>query len=91
MESQSWTFSFGMAMYLYYIAWILLGIVGSIWIYRDAKKLPKLFLGSKPAWWAAATILLGPIWVFIAYWLIHHSSISNRISSEYEINKSDNQ
>ncbi len=75
-------FSFTFFIYIYYFAWAVLGIIGSFWIYKDAKKLPKLFLDSKPLWWAIATIILGPVWVFIAYWLIHHSTISNRIKDE---------
>ena len=82
METHSGVFSFAMVMYVYYLAWFVLGVAGSVWIYRDAQKLPRLFLGSKPFWWAAATILVGPVWVFLAYWLIHHSSISNRFNGE---------
>ena len=57
----------------------LLGIYVAILIYVDARKIPRLFLNSKPWWWAASAIILGPIWVVLAYWAIHHSTISNRI------------
>ena len=81
-EVESMNLSFTFVVYLYYIAWVILGIIGSVWVYQDAKKLPELFLNSKPIWWAIATILLGSVWVILAYWLIHHSTISNRVTSE---------
>lgn len=68
--------------FLYWAAWVVLGVIAAVWVYRDAKQLPRLFLGSKPIWWAFATILLGPVWVVLVYWLIHHSTISNRITNE---------
>lgn len=67
---------------LYYLAWFTLSLVAAVFVYKDANKLPTLFLNSKPTWWAAATLLLGPVWVILAYWLIHHSTISNRITDE---------
>jgi uncharacterized membrane protein YhdT len=76
------TISFIGFYYAYWAAWITLGLIASVWVYKDAIKLPRLFLGSKPLWWAFATILLGPIWVVLVYWLIHHSTISNRIESQ---------
>lgn len=66
----------------YLVANTILGILAAILIYRDASKLPRLFLGSKPWWWAAAAVFLGPVWVVLVYWLIHHSSISNRLSDK---------
>ena len=59
-----------------------LGIILSPLIYRDAKSLPKLFLGTKPWFWSVCCIFLGSLWVMLVYWAIHHSSFSNRISSE---------
>lgn len=82
MEPQAVDFSLTFFVYLYYIGWGILGLFGAIWIYKDANGLPGLFLNSKPIWWAAACLLLGAVWVVLAYWLIHHSSISNRSSSE---------
>jgi len=81
-EAQSVDLSFTFFVYMYYIAWAILGVFGSVWVFRDANKLPVLFLNSKPIWWAIATILLGSVWVILVYWLIHHSTISNRVSSE---------
>ena len=51
-------------------------------IYRDAKSLPRLFLGAKPWFWSVCGIFLGPHWVMLVYWAIHHSSFSNRITGE---------
>jgi hypothetical protein len=67
--------------FIYWACWIALGIVAAVWVYRDTQKLPQLFLGSKPVWWAIATVVIGPIWVLLAYWLIHHSTISNRVEN----------
>lgn len=61
-----------------YVATFLLGLVAAVWIYRDAEKLPALFLGSRPIWWALLA-LIDPIIVVLAYWAIHHSTISNRL------------
>jgi hypothetical protein len=59
----------------------LIGLVVAPFIYRDAKKLPALFLGI-PAWvWAVSAPFFDPLWVTLVYWLIHHSTISNRINS----------
>lgn len=82
IQTSDLSFAFTYFVYLYYFAWGILGIIGSVWVYRDAKKLPVLFLNSKPIWWALATVTLGAIWVVLVYWLIHHSTISNRTSSE---------
>jgi len=71
-------FSFMPLFFLYYSAWFILGLIASVLVYRDACKLPKTFLNIKPIWWAAATVLLGSVWVVLVYWLIHHSTISNR-------------
>ena len=51
-------------LYIYYIVWALLGAIAGVWIYRDAKTLPALFLNSKPIWWLFASIISGPVWVF---------------------------
>jgi NADH:ubiquinone oxidoreductase subunit 6 (subunit J) len=63
---------------LYYFVWVVINIFAAIWIYDDAKKLPSLFINSKPIWWAIAALILGGIWVTLVYWAIHHSSFSNR-------------
>jgi len=84
MESEPFVFSFSFFVYWYYFAWAILGLFAGIWIYKDAKKMPKLFLGSKPIWWAIAAVMLGGVWVIFVYWLIHHSTISNRIVAENE-------
>ncbi len=46
------------------------------------KTLPKLFLGTKPWFWSVCCVFLGPLWVMLVYWAIHHSSFSNRIVGE---------
>ena len=82
MELTSLYFSaFKAASIIFWIAYGCLAGYSAIWIYRDAKTLPKLFLGSKPLWWSLACIVVGPIFVFIAYWLLHHSTISNRVNT----------
>lgn len=60
----------------------ILGIILAPLIYRDAKSLPKLFLGTKPWSWSVCCVFLGPLWVMLVYWAIHHSSFSNRIVGE---------
>lgn len=65
----------------FWLIYAIFAIFSSVWIYRDARKLPRLFLGSKPSWWGVACFVSGPIIVLAVYWLIHHSSISNRIST----------
>jgi len=82
MEAQPVDLTFTFFIYIYYIGWATLGLFGAIWIYKDASKLPVLFLNSKPIWWSAACLLLGAIWVILTYWLIHYSSISNRSVNE---------
>lgn len=66
----------------YILTHIILGIFAAILIYRDAAALPRLFLGTKPWWWAIAAVFLGPVWVVLVYWVIHHSSISNRLDPD---------
>lgn len=58
----------------------LLGLFLAPLIYRDAKKIPILFLNTQPWFWAACAIFLGPMMVTLIYWLIHYSGISNRIA-----------
>jgi hypothetical protein len=77
MESSAILFS--VFAYSYYIATFLLGLIAATWIYRDAKSLPVLFLGSRPVWWALIAVI-DPIISVSAYWIIHHSSISNRLN-----------
>lgn len=60
----------------------ILGLVLAPLLYRDAKSLPKLFLGTKPWFWAVCCVCLGPLWVMLVYWAIHHSTFSNRVNSE---------
>ena len=43
----SLTFFYG----IYYVGWFLINLLAGVYIYRDAKKLPQLFLNSKPIWW----------------------------------------
>jgi hypothetical protein len=66
----------------YMVAHVVLGIFAAVLIYRDAARLPRLFLGTQPWWWAIAAIFLGPVWVLLVYWVIHHSSISNRLDPD---------
>lgn len=66
----------------YIFAHVVLGLFAAILIYRDAANLPRLFLGTKPWWWAIAAVFLGPVWVVLVYWVIHHSSISNRLDPD---------
>jgi hypothetical protein len=73
------TISFTFFYYGYYIAWFVVNVFAGFWIYQDAKKMPNLFINSKPIWWFFASLVLGGIWVVLAYWAIHHSSISNRV------------
>lgn len=68
----------------YLVANTVLGILAAILIYRDASQLPHLILGTKPWWWAVAAVFLGPVWVVLVYWLIHHSTISNRLAEAGE-------
>ncbi|WP_297532363.1 hypothetical protein [Thalassolituus sp.] len=56
----------------------LLGIIVAPLIYADARKLPVLFLNTKPWFWAVCAVFLGPLWTVLVYWAIHHSSFSNR-------------
>ena len=70
--------AFGTLWMLYYAAWVVVNAFAAVWIYRDAKNLPHLFLDSKPFWWAIAALILGGVWVILVYWAIHHSSFSNR-------------
>ena len=77
-------FSFTYFIYGYYLAWFILGLFAATWIYKDACDLPALFLNSKPMWWALATIVFGPAFVVPVYWLIHHSTISNRLDENNE-------
>jgi hypothetical protein len=66
----------------YMLAHVILGLFAGVLIYRDAARLPKLFLSTKPWWWAVAAVFLGPVWVVLVYWVIHHSSISNRLDPD---------
>ena len=66
----------------YMVAHVVLGVFAAVLIYRDAARLPRLFLGTKPWWWAIAAVFLGPVWVLLVYWVIHHSSISNRLDPD---------
>lgn len=59
-----------------------IGLVLAPLIYRDAKSLPKLFLGTKPWVWALCCLFQGPLIVVFIYWAIHHSSLSNRLNGE---------
>ena len=76
------TFSFTYIYFSYYIAWLVVNVFAGVWIYKDAKKLPYLFLNSKPIWWFFASLILGGVWVILVYWVIHHSTISNRIEKD---------
>ena len=67
--------------YLYYIGWVIINVFAAIWIYNDAKNLSSLFINSKPIWWAFSALILGGIWVSLVYWVIHHSTISNRANN----------
>lgn len=75
METFKWS-----SVILAYGSSFILGILMAPLIYADAMKLPKLFLNTKPWFWSACTIFLGPLWVTFVYWAIHHSSFSNRKS-----------
>ena len=77
METIKWS-----SVFLAYGATFILGIILAPLIYADAKKLPQLFLNTKPWFWAACSIFLGPLWVALVYWAIHHSSFSNRTSED---------
>ena len=66
----------------YMISHVVLGVFAAVLVYRDAAKLPRLFLGTRPWWWAIAAVFLGPVWVVLVYWVIHHSSISNRLDPD---------
>ena len=68
---------------------LLLGLVVAPLIYKDAKRLPKLFLGTPPWFWALCAPIAGPRWTLLVYWAIHHSSISNRLTPE-AIDETDN-
>jgi len=72
----------GLFSSVYFFAHVGLGLFAAVLIYRDAVNLPKLFLGTEPWWWAVAAVFLGPIWVVLVYWVIHHSSISNRLDPD---------
>lgn len=71
-------FSAVFAIFSAYGTNLLLGIVVAPLIYADANKLPVLFLNTKPWFWAACALFLGPLWTALVYWAIHHSSVSNR-------------
>ena len=68
---------FGVAVLFYGVAMLLLHIVFAIAVFWDATRLAhqdvKLALVS-PGWWALATLVAG-IFVAIAYWFIHHSTL----------------
>lgn len=66
----------------YMVAHVVLGLFAAVLIYRDAARLPRLFLGTRPWWWAVAAVFLGPVWVVLVYWVIHHSTISNRLDAD---------
>lgn len=82
----SLTFFYG----IYYVGWFLINLLAGVYIYRDAKKLPQLFLNSKPIWWFFSSLFLGGIWCIFVYWAIHHSSFSNRLGEKIH-SKSSNQ
>ena len=67
----------GFAVLFYGMVMILLHIVFAIAVFWDATRLAhqgvKLALVS-PGWWALATLSAG-IFVAIAYWFIHHSTL----------------
>ena len=71
----------GFMWVLYYSFWMLINIFSALWIYKDARKLPVLFVNSQPIWWALGALVLGGIWVMLIYWAIHHSTLSNRENS----------
>ena len=54
------------------ILWIIVNIAFSIGVYREAKQRHTTFVG--PGMWAFAT-LLGGVFIAVAYWIIHHSSL----------------
>jgi len=80
MENEIFTFT--NFYYIYYVLWLIVNIFAAVWLYRDAKKLPSLFINSKPIWWAFAAVVIGGVWVVLVYWVIHHSTISNRINEK---------
>jgi hypothetical protein len=67
------------------VTWIaisfILGVAIAPAIYRDAKSLPRLFLGTSPWFWALCAPFIGPLATLFVYWAIHHSTISNRANS----------
>lgn len=79
METIKWS-----SVFLAYGATFILGALLAPVIYADARKLPKLFLNTKPWFWAASAVFLGPLWTALVYWAIHHSSFSNRDNENVE-------
>jgi len=59
----------------------ILGVIIAPAIYKDAKSLPRLFLGTSPWFWALSAPFLGPLATLFVYWVIHHSTVSNRVNS----------
>lgn len=64
---------------------VVLGLAIAPAIYRDAKSLPRLFLGTSPWFWALCAPFMGPLTTLLVYWAIHHSTISNRANSTDKI------
>jgi hypothetical protein len=58
--------------WIWWLLYLLFGLILARYVYRDAKRRDWLFLGISPVWWAVITIAQPPLGL-LAYWAMHYS------------------
>jgi len=63
------------------IYWVLYAITNlgcAYFVYQDAMKQSRHALNIGAGWWALFCII-GGVWPLLVYWVMQHSSLSNRV------------